>query len=156
MASIAMGGGAAECWVVRPHACRFPISGGRLLGAAVFVCGAIAAGFAVAGAWLVLPFAGAEILALGLTLCHLRRHAGDFERVSRDEDRLIVEIRHGIRTERHEFHPYWARLRILGPPDGKDCRLVIGSHGREVEIGRQLGYEEKRTLAAALRKNMGV
>ena len=43
----------------------------------------IAAGFAMAGAWLIIPFAGVEIAALGMAARLILRHAGDFERINR-------------------------------------------------------------------------
>jgi uncharacterized membrane protein len=61
------------------HHCS--ISPAGLLGVfgtlALIVLG-IGAGFALAGAWLVLPFAGLEVLLLGaMFLLHARRAGGD-------------------------------------------------------------------------------
>lgn len=156
MANVAMRDSEGECWVVRPCA-PLPLDmNGRLLWAAVFISGAIGAAFAMAGAWPVLPFAGLEILALWVALRHISRHRGDCERILLRGDRLIVESRSGNRQDRHEFHAYWARLRVLKPPDGADSRLFIGSHGRDVEIGKRLTGEQKRTLASELKKQLGV
>lgn len=156
MASFAMRGSDAECWIVRPCASPFLHYSGRLLGAAVFISGTVAGGFAAAGAWPVLPFAGLEIIALWLALRHLEHHAGDYEKIACHDGRLVVETATAGRIERHEFHPYWARLRIRKPPDGTSCRLFLGSHGREVEIGRRLSGEQKRALAGELKKQLGV
>jgi len=45
---------------------------------------------------------------------------------------------------------------VFKPPDGRDRRLLIGSHGREIEIGRRLTDMQKKTLACALKKQLGV
>ena len=41
----------------------------------------IALGFAMLGAWLVLPFAGLEMLLLSWAFYHVGCHAGDYERI---------------------------------------------------------------------------
>lgn len=156
MASVAMRDSEVECWIVRPRALPRSNMTGRLLWAAVFISGSIGVAFSLAGAWPVLPFAGIEIIALWLALRHVARHGDDFEKIGRQGDRLLIERRSGRRRECHEFHSYWARLRVEKPPDGADSRLFIGSHGREIEIGRRLTGEQKKTLAIALKKQLGV
>jgi uncharacterized membrane protein len=50
-----------------------------------------------------------------------------------------------------QFHPYWARL-VLQPGRwrGWPSRLLVCSHGREVEIGAFLHDGERRILAQKL------
>lgn len=48
-----------------------------------------------------------------------------------------------------DFHPYWARL-TLQPGRRGSSRLMIGSHGRDVEIGAFLRDDERRALARQL------
>ena len=48
--------------------------------------------FAVLGAWLILPFAGLEMLVLYLAFRYIDRHAGDYERIAIDGDRVEVEL----------------------------------------------------------------
>lgn len=49
------------------------------------------------------------------------------------------------------FHPHWASLRLVsGRWPGWPSRLVVGSHGREVEIGAFLNDAERRELAQRL------
>ena len=156
MASFAMRDSEVECWIVRPCASPVRNLSGRLLGAAFFITGAVGIVFALAGAWPVLPFAGIEIIALWLALRHVARHAGDFEKINRRGDLLVVERRSGSRREHHEFPSYWTRLRVHKPPDGADSRLFLGSHGREVEIGRRLTGKQKKTLAKELTQQLGV
>ena len=47
----------------------------------VVVSAVIAAGFAINGAWMVLPFSCGEILVVGVALILYTRHATDHERV---------------------------------------------------------------------------
>jgi uncharacterized membrane protein len=40
-------------------------------------------------------------------------------------------------------------------PPGQQQRLLIRSHGKEVEVGRWLSEEQKRALGNELKKNLG-
>src|SRR2546421_431512 len=53
---------------------------------------AIGAGFALAGAWLILPFAGLEVLLLTAAFLLQARHATDYERIELDRGRLAIEV----------------------------------------------------------------
>jgi len=105
----------------------------------------------IAGAWLVLPFAGLEVGALALAFVWHARRVGDFERISLQDGLLVVEICERSLVVRHEFNPHWARLVVS---QGSGVRLALRSHGRELEIGRHLGTEERQRLAADLRQAM--
>ncbi len=119
----------------------------------VTVSFSIAGAFAAMGMWLVLPFAGFEMLVLWIVL-HLC-----CARACRQEVVSIAgqEVQVSVGREKPErcctFERHWARVvlhqaRIRGYPS----RLLIRSHGREIEIGACLIDEERQQLAAALRK----
>ncbi len=156
MAGYAMGSCATIQWTIGSGTSLPRALARRLLIAAAAVSGLIAAGFALAGAWPVLPFAGIEVAALWAAIHHLRRHAGDHEKIVRDETRLVVERQFGSRHESFELNPYWARLRLETPPGGGEERMFVGSHGREVEIGRGLDGSKKRALALQIRKALAL
>ena len=118
------------------------------LAATAAVCFAIGAGFAFAGAWLILPFAGIEIAALAAAFYVYARHAGDYERISMRDGRLRIEIRDAEASAVHEFHPAWARVAMRRA--ASEPRLYVGSHGREVEIGRHLTAPARGALAREL------
>jgi uncharacterized membrane protein len=106
----------------------------------------IAGAFASLGAWLILPFAGLEMLGLYLAFLYVDRHAADFERIAIAGDRVKVEWLNAGRTGSHEFSRSWAQL-VTVPGGG---RLALRSHGREVEIGRHMSDEQRLTLAREL------
>lgn len=123
-------------------------STGRTLVFAYFfiVCFGIAGAFASQGAWLILPFAGLEMLGLFLAFHYMDRHAADFERIAIIGDRVRVEWFEAGRARSRELNRCWAQ--VVAEPDG--ARLALRSHGREIEIGRHMNQEQRLTLAREL------
>lgn len=119
-----------------------------LLGVTAIVSFGIGAVFAWYGLWLVLPFAGIEMLALTAAFVVNGRHAGDYERFACEGNRLLVEIRDGMRVERHEFNPHW--VRMLVKKTRRETRIALAAHGRELEVGRHLDDAGRALLAREL------
>jgi uncharacterized membrane protein len=103
----------------------------------------IACAFAAAGAWLILPFAGIEMLVLYAAFRYVDRRAADYERIAIVGDKVEVEICEVGRAQNYEFNRCWAQL--LASRDGG--RLALRSHGREVEIGRHRNDDQRLALA---------
>jgi uncharacterized membrane protein len=129
--------------------------GGRLLvfGTLAAVTLAISLGFAIKGAWPVLPFAGLECVALFLVWRWLCRHEGDYECVTIDSGRITVESRIGGRLTRREFDRAWARV-IVETADGLRPSVFLRSHGKSIEVARLLGDEAKIEAARRLRQKI--
>ncbi len=114
---------------------------------------AIALFFAWWGTWLVLPFAWAELLALGIALLVHGRHATDYERVTLTDGMLVVETASAGRVTRQEFNPLWMRVEL-----GESLRALVTlrSGKRAVQVGCYLDPHRRRRfaqeLAAALRR----
>ena len=84
----------------------------------------LALAFAAFGAWLVLPYSALEMGVLFLAFSWIGRHAADWERLSVDEERVIVEReRAGVRS-RYEFNRCWTRLEWDGGAFGSPPRLA--------------------------------
>lgn len=124
--------------------------------AIAWICLTIGVGFAIVGAWLVLPFAGLEVVIAGAALHAVTRRAREFEQVVVTGGRLIVTRRQGDIDRRFEFQACWARV-VLEEARGplRTPRLVIRSHGRELEIARGLNTEQKAALMDELGKAVG-
>ena len=105
---------------------------------------AIGAGFAVAGAWLILPFAGLEVLLLGAAYVLYARHAADYERIELESGRLSVEVADGGRTLNYRMDH--ARVAM------EEGRVVLRDAKEELEVGRTLGAEARAELAAELER----
>ncbi|MDD3650254.1 DUF2244 domain-containing protein [Immundisolibacter sp.] len=122
----------------------------RVLTAMVLLNGLIALVFAGQGLWLVAPFSGLEVAALGIGLYCCSRASYRRELIQLDGERLVV-LRGGYRLEsRDEFARPWVRL-YWQPQANRGCgSLRLGSTGRFLEIGSFLPHAERHRLATEL------
>ena len=107
---------------------------------------AIGAGFALVGAWLVLPFAGLEVLLLAGAYVAYGRHAADYERLEIEPGGLRVEVAQADRVARHRL--------VNAKVSVEDGRVVLRDAKEELEVGRYLGAEARAELAAELQKRL--
>jgi uncharacterized membrane protein len=105
---------------------------------------AIGTGFALLGAWLILPFAGLEVVLLGAAFLLQARHATDYEKIELDGGRLSIEVAQAERVERYEMDA--RRVRI----DADACRVMLRAPSQALEIGRHLDESARRELAQTL------
>mgnify|MGYP001057362380 CR=1 FL=1 len=97
---------------------------------------------------VLAPLFAAGESALVAWVMHLAWRRGDREeRITLDRDSLVVASAPDA-VPRH-FHPYWVRV-LLKPGRGGTQRLVLTSHGHEVEIGAFLVEDERSELARRL------
>ena len=108
--------------------------------------------FTLNGMWLVLPFSGLEMLALGACLYHVSRKAYRQEVITLDQRRTRIEKGVQRVIESWEFETPWMRLidESCGA-SGRQRRLALGSHGKYVEVGDFLDNSEKDRLAFKLK-----
>lgn len=118
--------------------------------ALALVCWGIAIGFALKGAWLILPFAGMEVAVLAWAFLHVAQHAGDCERIAIRDDALEVERIDGRRVERTQMNRHWTQVVLQPGAHHGACRVALRAHGREVEIGRFVNDSERLELARRL------
>lgn len=107
----------------------------------------VAIGFVGAGAWLVLPFAGLELLAFAYAFYYISLHVNDVQVITVIDDKVIIETKGYQKQERAEFNRYWAQVHLRKQKNGLSG-LFIGSHGKEVEFGRGFINEEQRAFIA--------
>jgi uncharacterized membrane protein len=112
----------------------------------------IAGGFAWLGFWPILPFAGLELAGLAAALWVTQRRAGVREYVQVDEDRVTFRREASGRCLEREFRRPWVRVEMRRAPVAHwPSRLLLGSHGRSVEVGAFLTEDER----VALRDRLG-
>lgn len=117
-----------------------------------FVSAIIACAFAAAGAWLILPFAGLEVGALFLAFRLLDRRANDYERLTIDGDRLVVEQRQQGRLSRFEGNRLWTQVVVRR--QSARVEIALRYHGREIEFGTFLSDEARSRAARSLQEQL--
>lgn len=145
---------AASHFDLAPH-CSLSTRGALLFFASVcFATFGIAGIATFLGYWPVLPFAGAEMLLLGWAL-----HSNMQRRLEREHIELTereVTIVYARPPRRVVFPRHWAQVKIRRPKSPLHRgQLVIESQGRGHEVGKFLTEEERRQLAAELRRLVG-
>jgi uncharacterized membrane protein len=128
---------------------------------------AIGMGFAIVGAWLILPFAGLEVLGMGVAFVLYARRATDYERIELAGGRLTVEVAEAERRRRYEIDPRRAQV-LLEKDAGCGARVWVkgrlhaaagglgGAAGEELELGRHLDAGSRVELAAELSRRLRI
>ena len=109
---------------------------------------AIAGGFWLQGATLVLPFAGIELLGLGVAMAWHTRHTNDTEDIRLGKHALTVACLRGGRMQRVEFQRAWVRVE---PEHGDRSMIEFSGQGRRIAVGRFVRPEHRRLLAEEFR-----
>lgn len=141
--------------VVGPNASMSPRLALAFFAGMCLICLGIATAFAVRGFWPVLPYAGAELLALGAALwVALRRNR--YREVIRFEGEQ-VHLEFGMlgqgAQQRYEFPRSLARVWVEdGPQPGSATRLVLACGDQRRVIGRCLTDVERGALARRLKE----
>ncbi len=123
---------------------------GTIFLAVVLLCIGII--FAILGAWLILPFAGLELLLL--CVCALIAGAQN-----QDNDRLAISDKyvHLTRNRRsnqtvNSFIRQWTRVLLqAGSTKHEPMKLLVGSHGQYREVGQHLVDHSKRRVHQQLK-----
>lgn len=117
---------------------------------------AVALGFSLIGAWLVLPFAGIELLAIGYAFYYIHCHSQDYESIVIEGDQISVEKKSYKAVSKMVFNRYWAKVLLRLTPNG-DQMLSLRSHGKEIDFGRSYMTNDQRLeLAKQLKERVGV
>jgi len=111
---------------------------------------AIGTGFALVGAWLILPFAGLEVLLLGGAFVLQARHATDYERIALEQGQLRVEVADGKRLARYELDARRVRVEVDG------SRVVLRGPREALELGRHLDERSRIAFGAELKKRLRI
>lgn len=116
-----------------------------------FFCALVAVCFWSIGAWLVAPFAGLEILLIGIAIYCQSCFAHSRQTISIDNNHLRVSSSLSNQSEKC-FHKAWLKVIQNHDPRGwYPSRLLIGAHGEYIEVGKTLIEEEREVLARNLR-----
>ena len=107
--------------------------------------------FYLNGLTLILPFSGIEVLALGAALYVCAWRGGAQEVIFIDKDRIVVESGRHEPVNREIFQRAWAKVVLERSWNSwYPSRLLLRSHGRQLEIGKFLNEQERQGFALEL------
>ena len=118
---------------------------------------AIAIVFALLGAWLILPFAGAELLALGVVLYRVSRKQQYRHVITVSGDRVCVDKGYHCPLQHWQFARASAGLAVTTeqhPWDGP--ALCMHDRHDSVRLGEFLNREDSLKLLDLLRQEVTV
>jgi uncharacterized membrane protein len=141
-------------FVSRPNRSLSPRQQGLVFWGVALPCMGIASIFAGLGYWLMLPFAGLEVGLLAWAFESLRTHDADYESITIQGQRLILEWRDAGLMCRREWNTYWTQAECVCEHDEYKCRFCVTSHGEAIELGRYLNDQGRIKLAQAVRANL--
>jgi len=114
---------------------------------------AIAIGFLLQGYWMILPFAGLEMLALTAAIyyCVRKTHRQEVLRFSQDE--VVIETGVNKIEQEHRFQRFFTRVLVEAPSGSRRSqRIALSERERNIEVGEFLSDDEKKTLVRELRQ----
>jgi uncharacterized membrane protein len=134
-------------------------SGLKVLAVLFIVILLVTLSFVRIGAWLILPFAGLELLAFAYAFYIVYLHANDYDRITIDDENVLVEKRNNKQITAMQFKRGWAKvsLREVRLDEGFHTKrgVFIGSHGNEIEFGKDfISDEERPQLARELKQKL--
>ena len=113
----------------------------------------IAGAFAVQGLWMIIPFAGLEIIFLTVILYMCCLRATQCEVISIGADNIQIEVGRQKMRELHSFQKAWTCVELYPPRrSNENSRLVMRSKGKELEIGACLSEPDRKSLALSIKQ----
>lgn len=141
--------------------CRFVVQGNRsmswranlwLAASLGVIVGGISLVMAAHGLWLVVPFAGLEILFILACLYLTLRRLSHKEIITVEEQAIRLEWGYTRADRQVELPRQWSRLDYACADSPFDCGdLSVAAHGERYALGRCLNREEKKSLYGQLR-----
>lgn len=115
------------------------------------ICMGVAIGMAAFGLWMVIPFAGLEIIAIVACLYWTLKRLSRQEVITVDEDAITLEWGYKQPDLTVELPRRWSRLSY----HCKDSVFEVGelsltAHGQRYALGKCLNKEEKKALYGEL------
>jgi len=140
-------------WVIRPNQSLSWRGAVRIYAVISLCCLGIGVLFAVYGYWPVLPFAGLEVVILGIAFYRCLLHGQLREVVTVSGEVVSVVKGRRLPQERWECPRAWARILLEHAPIAwYPRRLMVAFQGRRVEVGQFLNEEERGVLADELQQ----
>ena len=118
-----------------------------------FTCLAIGIGFAFAGATMILPFAGLEVIFVGVCIYLVMKQTYKQEVITLTQETLKIEKGEGKIDQVWEYFRMWSFVSVERPQHPwYPAHIVVTSKGERVPIGDFLNEDEKEELVSNLER----
>ena len=118
-----------------------------------FTCLAIGIGFAFAGATMILPFAGLEVILVGVCVYLVMKQTYKQEVITLTQETLKIEKGEGKIDQVWEYFRMWSFVSVERPQHPwYPAHIVVTSKGERVPIGDFLNEDEKEELVSNLER----
>jgi uncharacterized membrane protein len=115
----------------------------------------IAGLFTLLGYWIVLPFSGLEMMALGLGLYFASRKIYRQEVITIDKVNIKIEKGHINPVNIWVFDSHWVNIETEKTKGYRNnIKIMMGSHGKYIELGSFLTKLDKESLVFELNKGI--
>ncbi|MFW2372722.1 MAG: DUF2244 domain-containing protein [Gammaproteobacteria bacterium] len=102
--------------------------------------------------WLVLPYSGLAFILLAVSLYLFFRQHNYQEVIRFSEDRVIIERGKNKPEKTWVYQRQWSKFYIHSQGTFDSPKICLVSHGKELELGAFLGYDEKLQLIENLKQ----
>lgn len=118
-----------------------------------FTCLVIGIGFAFAGATMILPFAGLEVIFVGVCVYLVMKQTYKQEVITLTQETLKIEKGEGKIDQVWEYFRMWSFVSVERPQHPwYPAHIVVTSKGERVPIGDFLNEDEKEELVSNLER----
>lgn len=118
------------------------------------IAATVAVVWSLAGAWLILPFAGLEITFLAYGLWYTSRQCHRQEVLILEQDTVRLESGIGRKEQEWEMPRRWVRVMVTAPAHGFAVpRLHLVFRDQEVALARFLNAEDQKVLLEHLERS---
>lgn len=118
-------------------------------GSLVVVSLSVAGVCATLGAWIVFPFAGLELLIVGILFLLHAIHATDYDRIELSVGQLFVEQSVGGEVRVFEFNALWAQV---GLQKAVNPKIEVRYDGHSVLVGSHVPSHQRALIVGELRR----
>ncbi|MDE1465184.1 DUF2244 domain-containing protein [Spartinivicinus poritis] len=114
----------------------------------------IAVGFALVGAWVVLPFAGLELACLAIGLYYTAWQATRQQRIWLTIDQICIEKGHRRLEQRYVLQREWTTVQVFKRTHGVGADEVSLCYRNQiVPVGEFLNQADRALLVEHLKQN---
>lgn len=102
--------------------------------------------------WLVLPYSGLEFIILAASLYLFFRQHNNQEVIRFSADNLVIERGKNRPEKTWVYQRQWSKFHIREQGIFDSPKIYLVAHGKELELGAFLSYDEKLLLIENLKQ----